>query len=150
MSKCCVALMFPSDFYTEDNCRSFLLDLLPKFSRWSDPYEFRLLSRILTIQDFFILDLAIDMEGFSEDFIKKYWTEHFGLEPKEGYGFAELDDDEDLRLSDWGKEIIWETEAIEYDGKGRYTASAKGGEGRLAFIIGVGHPHSPANIIKAL
>ena len=89
-----------------------------RLSSASGPEGFQLLARIETTKKMYFLSLAIEMERFSEDFIIRNWTEQFGLEPKEGYGFLELDDDEELELADWGEKVIKATEVVEYGGMG--------------------------------
>ena len=114
MNKCCVSFAFPLGF--QKRYIKLYLKILLKhfFPLWSGPEGFRLLSRRFRIKKYVCLDLAVEMEGFSEDRVRECWTEEIGLEEGEGYKFLELDPDEELRLADWGDEIIRATPVVEY------------------------------------
>lgn len=90
------------------------------FSRWAGPEGFRLLTRMIRVKrkKEVWLDIAVEMDGFSEDHIKECWTDEIGLKEGQGYNFLELDDDEELRLADWDTPILRATPVVEYGGIG--------------------------------
>jgi len=122
MSKCCFAFIFPPKVKRKH--LEYFLEALLKifFFRWAGPNGFRLISRMIRVKKKkeVWLNLAVEMEGFSEDCIKECWTDVTGLKEGQGYKFLELNDDEELQLKDWGQKIIRSTPVVEYGGMGPF------------------------------
>jgi len=112
--------MFPPRIKRKD-LDQFLMVLMRKFFfRWSGAKGFRLLTRMIRVKrkKEVWLDIAVEMDGFSDDHIKECWTDEIGLKEGVGYNFLKLDDDDELRLADWETPILRSTPVVEYGGIG--------------------------------
>jgi len=119
--------MFPKPDCDSDDCHKYLMYLMVHFAVLAIPDKGRFWERVCETKKSYFLDLAVEIEGVSESFVKKFWTDFMEIPEKAGYRFYELNENEELKMGDWGESYISFTDTTEYSGGGPSRLIAEGG-----------------------